>query len=76
MLITETVCLLWLDIQDMLDIEYYSSIFKTKNGKLLFSKYRDRITSSSSVGGTDIAQMYDELEEMGVNGERYLLADN
>ena len=54
----------------MLDVEFYSSIFKTKTGELLFSKYRDRITSSASFREGDVVQMYDELEEIGVTGER------
>lgn len=49
----------------MLDVEFYSSVFRTQSGELLFSKYRDRITSPM-----DVARVYDELEEVGVIGER------
>jgi hypothetical protein len=54
--------------QDMLDTEFYSSIFKTQDGEMLFSKYRDRITSSSL--SRDASRMYEDLEELGVIGER------
>jgi hypothetical protein len=59
-------------LQDMLDVEYYSSVFKTQNGELLFSKYRDRIAPSTASPSLlqDVAHMYDELEEVGVIGER------
>jgi oligoendopeptidase F len=53
----------------MLDIEYYSGVYRTQKGELLFSKYRDRITSSLFSNDV-IEHMYDSLEEVGVIGER------
>lgn len=50
--------------QDMLDVEYYSSVFKTQHGGLLFSKYRDRIPQ-------DIIYTYGkDVLDLGVIGER------
>ena len=57
--------------KDILDPEYYSSMFKRPSGELLFTKYRDR--AAAVPFSQDIEAMNDELEDLGIIGERYIL---
>lgn len=56
-------------VQNMLDVEFYSTAFRSNDGQIYFSKYRDRIIKSEDALYSS-NKSEEELEDLGIIAER------